>query len=141
MSKPKIENRPFQRLNFEIFGTLSEIFGKILGNFHQIFVDFSQILINFHQILIKFWSKFSKIVTLWEGGFSNLVILGPFEGLTYEFAPLLGTLEVWKRVPLWLVHTRHLFCLSAPPPGTTNTIYTIRELSKNDIKDFKNKHT
>ena len=72
MFEPKIENRPIERLNLDIFGTLSKIFSKILGKFHQILVDFSQILNDFHQILVKVFEnrdplrkRFSILVIFW----------------------------------------------------------------------------
>ena len=71
-SEPKIKNRPFERLNLDIFGTLSKIFAKFLGKFHQILVDFSQILNDSYQNLVKVFENRDPL----RKRFSILVIFG-----------------------------------------------------------------
>ena len=53
MSEPKIENGPFERLNFDIFGTLGETFPKFWSIFPKFWSIFSKFWLIFTKILVK----------------------------------------------------------------------------------------
>ena len=70
MSEPKIENRPLERKNFNVFGTLREIF--------------PQILVDFPKILVDIFGNRDPL----RGKFSIFVILGPFQKGDWFFVTL-----------------------------------------------------
>ena len=58
MSEPKLENRPFERLKLDNFGTLREIFPKNLARFSLILIRLSPNLARFSP---NFGQNFRKL--------------------------------------------------------------------------------